>query len=75
MADFCKRCSLDLFDKDYGDMKGLCGVDEVALVLCEGCGQCWVDSEGRCTSTDCLKKHGSNPIQKDGHPTVLPDNM
>lgn len=58
MADFCKQCSIELFDRDFKDMSSLCGPDEIALVLCEGCGQCWVDSDGICMSKDCLKKHG-----------------
>ena len=24
MADFCKQCSIDLFDEDFGDVKDIC---------------------------------------------------
>ena len=58
MAEFCKQCSTELFNRDFGDLRRLCGTDEQALVLCEGCGQCWVNYEGECTSDDCIKKHG-----------------
>ncbi len=47
MADFCKDCSIKTFGEDYGDMKGLCEEDECAVVLCEGCGFIYVDSDGK----------------------------
>lgn len=59
MADFCKQCSIDTFTEDFGDMQGLCKEDEMVHVLCEGCGPCIVDSEGKCICIDCLKKHGN----------------
>jgi hypothetical protein len=49
MADFCWDCC----EKHLGvegklnDLRGLCEDDEIAHVLCEGCGQTAVDSEGR----------------------------
>ena len=58
MADFCKQCSIDVFNKDFEDMKNLCKPEEMASVLCEGCGFCYVNSQGECISKDCLKKHG-----------------
>lgn len=59
MADFCKQCSIVLFDKDLGDLKGLCKQDEMIHALCESCGfDCIVDSDGTCISSTCLKKHG-----------------
>ena len=59
MADFCKQCSEELFDEDFGDFKGLCTEDNFAEVLCEGCGlDCVVDHEGRCVAEDCISKHG-----------------
>jgi hypothetical protein len=48
MADFCKECSEHIFGKDYGDLKGLCNEDEVARVICEGCGITYVDHLGKC---------------------------
>jgi len=59
MADFCKQCSNDVFGEDFGDLKSLCKEDEMVHVLCEGCGQCIVNSEGECICTNCLKMHGA----------------
>ena len=64
MADFCRQCSVRVFGSDYGDLRGLCEADEVASTLCEGCGMCWVNSEGVCVDANCLKKHGvESPIE------------
>ena len=41
MADFCFSCTFELFGEEYADKNdfvGLCKEDEVAMVLCEGCG-------------------------------------
>jgi len=64
MADFCRQCSVELFDKDYEDLKGLTSSrkiksGEYASVLCEGCGFIHVDHEGSCVSSEC-KKAGHN---------------
>lgn len=61
MADFCKQCSLELFNEDCEDLRGLITEEEVrdgkgALVICEGCGPTLVDHEGKCIAGDCLKK-------------------
>ena len=58
MADFCKQCSEEIFDEDFGDLKGLVKGDAVCRALCEGCGNCTVNADGRCVSMTCLKKHG-----------------
>ena len=63
MADFCAQCSIDIFGEDMGDMAGMISEKKVKAglvlnVLCEDCGPCQVDHEGRCVSVDCLKKHG-----------------
>lgn len=63
MADFCMKCSMDTFGEDFGDLAGLSMAEDTArglyaLALCEGCGPCQVDHEGRCISKDCAKKHG-----------------
>lgn len=63
MADFCKQCSEDVFDRDFGDMRGLSQPEDTARklyasVLCEGCGPCHVDHLGVCISANCLKEHG-----------------
>lgn len=61
MADFCKACSEELFGEDFGDLRGLTDPDSwkegrAAVVLCEGCGPIQVDPEGRCASSDCLRR-------------------
>lgn len=64
MADFCRQCSIELFGRDHGDLKGLISADDSAngyvsnVVICEGCGYIQVDHDGRCVS-DCDKHHGS----------------
>jgi hypothetical protein len=63
MADFCKQCSTDMFDRDFKDLAGLTTkVDEeeglYAIVLCESCGVIQVDREGICVSPDCKEHHG-----------------
>jgi hypothetical protein len=47
MADFCKTCSIRVFGEDMKDLAGLCQEDEMAQVLCEGCGYIWVDKDGK----------------------------
>lgn len=51
MADFCKQCSLETFQKDFGDLAGLSKLEDTAaglypVVLCEGCGPIQVDHTG-----------------------------
>jgi hypothetical protein len=53
MAGFCKQCSIEVFGKDYGDMRGITKQSDVAdskyaCVLCEYCGPCQVDCDGKC---------------------------
>lgn len=53
MADFCKLCSINLFGEDFRDMAGLLTQKQqaegrAAAALCEGCGRCYVDVEGKC---------------------------
>jgi len=66
MADFCKKCSEELFGEDMRDLAGLISAEKVAkgfgaMVICEGCGGVLVDHEGRCISKDCVRCNGSNP--------------
>lgn len=60
MADFCKACSEEMFNKDFRDLANL--TDDVswkkglaACVICEGCGPIQVDPDGNCVSKDCLQ--------------------
>lgn len=49
MADFCRQCSKDVDPNFPGDdLAKLCEEDKAIAVLCEGCGETWVDSEGTC---------------------------
>ena len=63
MADFCTECSLELFEKDYGELAGLSTEEDTrnllyAVVICEGCGFVQVDHTGKCIGgTDCMKGH------------------
>jgi hypothetical protein len=59
MADFCAQCSIEMFEKDFGDLAGQSTAEHTAaglypIVLCEGCGPIQVDHTGRCVSTDCV---------------------
>lgn len=47
MAEFCKDCSIRVFDKDFKELAGQCKEDEFVWALCEGCGWIMVDSDGK----------------------------
>lgn len=56
MAEFCKQCAEEMgFEPDF---VGLCNEEQVAVVICEGCGPTMVNHKGECVSKDCLLKHG-----------------
>ncbi len=62
MADFCKQCSLELFNEDFKDLANLGGGKYLPpgsgwQALCEGCGMTMVDGEGVCMYKFC-PKHG-----------------
>ena len=43
MAYFCRQCSINIFGKDYGDLKGITSEESwaahrAAYALCENCG-------------------------------------
>lgn len=68
MADFCKACSEEHFDKDFGELAGITTGEafadgRAAVVICEGCGPIQVDPEGRCISVDC-RLHGESSEAK-----------
>ncbi len=70
MADFCRQCSMDLFQEDFYDLRGL--GDGTPLTpgkgwsaLCEGCGATVVDDDGVCISFHCFRKHGKETINED----------
>ncbi len=44
MADLCMQCALEIWGVDSGDL----ATGEPMTALCEGCGWCEVDGEGRC---------------------------
>ena len=60
MAEFCKACSIKLYNNDLGDLAGITSAKNqadgvAAIVICEGCGVIQVDQDGNCISIDCLK--------------------
>lgn len=55
MADFCKQASIELFDEDFGDLRGLCFGDEFCSVFCEECGISTVNPEGVCQGGEYCK--------------------
>ena len=61
MADFCKQCSIKMFDQDFKELSGLIpeGLSKqgfIAEVIYEGCGPTMVDHDGNCQYSDCLEK-------------------
>ena len=49
MADFCHCCYEEhgFGPAEENDLKGIAPEGHAAAVICEGCGPCWVDSEGK----------------------------
>jgi hypothetical protein len=47
MAEFCKECSIKMWGNDTRDLADIVSQGDVAFVLCEGCGYCWVDENGK----------------------------
>lgn len=66
MADFCSACSIELFDIDCEDLRGLCQPNEVVPMLCEGCGPILVNHVGVCQTINCLRQHNQEKGEKDG---------
>lgn len=63
MADYCRQCTRDFLGKelaDQNDMRGLCGSEEMAAVLCEGCGVSFVLDDGTCIGP-CRRFHENGP--------------
>lgn len=63
MADFCKQCSIELFNEDFKDLAGLgdgkpLEPNQGWEVICEGCGPTLVNDKGTCINKFCLKEHG-----------------
>jgi hypothetical protein len=63
MADFCTQCSIEIFGKDFDNMRGITKQEDwnkglSCVVLCEGCGHIQVDPTGKCVS-DCDKHHNT----------------
>ena len=67
MADFCKKCSIEHFGRDYGDLADL-GFPKTAkpghgwAAICEGCahdGGCLVNDEGLCLVRERMENEGT----------------
>ncbi len=72
MADFCMQCSIEQFDKDYENLKGLCKPGEMVMAICEACGPTYVDSTGRCLGNCSDPTHGTgDPAQGPSTPGPL----
>lgn len=57
MADLCKKCSIETWGKDFGDLAGITTPEETeqeifAYALCEGCGDILVNHEGEAVNPD-----------------------
>lgn len=63
MADFCAQHSIELFDEDFGDFKGLCGPDECIQVLCESCGPVYVNHKGQSIDEEATANAYRGPDQ------------
>lgn len=59
MADFCKKCSIKMFDKDFEELAGIISEADTnagffsGAVICESCGPIQVNHLGECISPDC----------------------
>ena len=60
MADFCRQCSIEMFDEDFRDLEGL---SDREVALCEGCGLTVVDCNGSCMGA-CTKGHGTIRVEE-----------
>lgn len=62
MASFCNQCAEEMGFE--GDFEGLVQEGHYLVSICEGCGfNAIMNSRGECVSADCLKRHGSVPIE------------
>lgn len=64
MADFCWQCTEDILGLDgrSNDLKGLLTKESrkygsYMVALCEGCGNIWVNNEGKCIGIGCSCGH------------------
>ena len=73
MADFCLRCSLELYGGGYNELAGLADEGQVVLALCGGCGIIWVDHEGKCRK-DCPKNHYETELKLDSMQNCTNEN-
>lgn len=64
MADFCKQCNSAIWGDDDipSDFEGICAPGHMLLVLCEGCGEVFVDYDGNCLGgVSCEADHFPQP--------------
>lgn len=67
MADFCKQCSIEMFNEDFKELEGLCKEGDAIRVLCEGCGPpdgVLVDYKGRCIDIKCPNRGKHKAFEK-----------
>lgn len=64
MAEFCKECSLEHFNEDLGDLRGLCQPGMMVATICEGCGYIYVDHNGQCMGgPSCQENHKGPEVE------------
>ncbi len=73
MADFCKQCSLDIFQEDFKELAGITteadvAADRYAVVICEGCGPTQVRPDGSCIGGCMKREHTFVPHSHQGEP-------
>ena len=72
MAEFCRQCSIEVFDEDQQDFCGMTTIEDeekglAAIVICEGCGLIQVNHKGECISSDCSRMgHGRGNLFIEG---------
>jgi hypothetical protein len=76
MADFCRDCSLEMFDKDFRDLACLGDGSKLQPgmgwhCICEGCGFILVDDDGVCIDGRCIR-HGWAHIK---YADTIPDEL
>ena len=65
VADFCKKCSIDMFGEDFRELAGISTKEDTdnglfASAICEGCGFIQVNHDGECVTDDCIE-NGHKP--------------
>jgi len=70
MANFCKSCSIELFGKDFEELKPKEPAEPGYYYsgICETCGMIQVDNDGDCVSEDCNRQRNPDACSQGLHP-------